>query len=393
MIKIIKYIMPLIVLLSTASVGFAQSVLSSGEWFKIGIVEEGVHKLDAAFLQQLGLDLSALDPTTIKVFGNGGKMLPQSNSIARPSELLENSILVAGETDGSFDQNDAVFFYGQSPHTLEYDASKDAYFYENNIYSDTTFYFFTYGAGNGKRVEQSADLGSGHPIVNSMRQPQVHELDLANVLTDPTGKGGSGREWYGEIFNTTVSRDFSFEIGSPAINGSAKIIANVLSKSEEAATFKIDVEGQEVSQITIDKITSSTYSQRGLAATDTIIFDNSIISGSEVTINFKYSRPKTSSIGHLNYILLDVAQKLEFNSNQLVFESPSTLVIDSSTFEIANLSSLEKIWDITDPTAPTSQVFSLQGAVMIPSLNPSALCLDPLSGIYFNTSLIAGLLG
>jgi hypothetical protein len=42
------------------------SVLSSGDWYKIGIVNEGIYKLDAKFLTNLGINLSNINPNTIR---------------------------------------------------------------------------------------------------------------------------------------------------------------------------------------------------------------------------------------------------------------------------------------------------------------------------------------
>ena len=48
-----------------------QSVLSSGKWFKLGIVETGVHKLAYNDLEQMGIDPSSLVPDKLGVFGIG----------------------------------------------------------------------------------------------------------------------------------------------------------------------------------------------------------------------------------------------------------------------------------------------------------------------------------
>src|SRR4051812_20677390 len=78
------------------------SVLSQGSWYKIGVVEPGMHKMDAAFLQGLGIQTTALNPANLRLYGNGGGMLPQPNHTPRPQDLIENAIFVAGESDGHF---------------------------------------------------------------------------------------------------------------------------------------------------------------------------------------------------------------------------------------------------------------------------------------------------
>jgi hypothetical protein len=75
------------------------SVLSSGNIYKFGVGQNGIYKLDYAFLKnQLGInDLDNIDPRSIRLYGNGGNMLPEKNSDARPDDLTENAIKVVGE--------------------------------------------------------------------------------------------------------------------------------------------------------------------------------------------------------------------------------------------------------------------------------------------------------
>src|SRR5690606_36365783 len=91
------------------------SVLSEGEWYKIGVTQQGIHKIDYNFLQEAGIAVNNIDPRHISIYGNGGGMLPQPNEAPRPTDLQENAIFVQGEADGSFDSQDFILFYGQSP--------------------------------------------------------------------------------------------------------------------------------------------------------------------------------------------------------------------------------------------------------------------------------------
>ena len=53
----------------------SNSVLSSGKWYKIGILKEGVYKIDVSFLSQLGFNTNQLSSSRIKLYGNGGRQL------------------------------------------------------------------------------------------------------------------------------------------------------------------------------------------------------------------------------------------------------------------------------------------------------------------------------
>jgi len=139
-----------------------ESVLAKGSWFKFKIDTTGVFKIDKELLQQIGINTSNLDPKSIRIYGNGGKMLPQLNSEFRHDDLQENSIHVAGEQDGSFDAEDYILFYGQGPdhwniNSTQYDLSR----HNKNLYSDFAYYFISTDQGNGKRITP----------INSITQP------------------------------------------------------------------------------------------------------------------------------------------------------------------------------------------------------------------------------
>jgi len=95
-----------------------ESVLSTGMVFKIPIRQEGVYRIDQAFLASLpGLNISPdnIDPRDVKIYGNGGKPVPALNSDSRHADLEEIPVFVRGDGDGSFDSGDAVWFYGAGP--------------------------------------------------------------------------------------------------------------------------------------------------------------------------------------------------------------------------------------------------------------------------------------
>ena len=72
------------------------SVLTTGDWYKIPITGTGVYKIDYDFLNNSGINVTGINPKKIKIHGNGEGMLPQQNSEERPVDLVENAIQVVG---------------------------------------------------------------------------------------------------------------------------------------------------------------------------------------------------------------------------------------------------------------------------------------------------------
>ena len=65
----------------------SNSVLSSGKWNRFYVEKSGVYKLSKSFLSSLGFDMNSVNPTKIKIYGNGGRMLPLSNAQYYPCLL------------------------------------------------------------------------------------------------------------------------------------------------------------------------------------------------------------------------------------------------------------------------------------------------------------------
>ena len=89
------------------------SVLASGNWYKVAVYKKGIYKLTYDDLVKLGMNVAEINPTNIRVYGNGGGMLPFANSAFRYDDLQENAIYVSDGGDNKFDSVDYVLFMGK----------------------------------------------------------------------------------------------------------------------------------------------------------------------------------------------------------------------------------------------------------------------------------------
>ncbi|MEP5943886.1 MAG: hypothetical protein ABJ356_04950, partial [Balneola sp.] len=89
----------------------ADSPLSTGTWYKIPVRDNNIYKLDFNYLSDLGINVGSIDPRNIQIWGTNGFPLPELSGASRPS-LAQIPIIVEGESDGSFDSNDRILFYG-----------------------------------------------------------------------------------------------------------------------------------------------------------------------------------------------------------------------------------------------------------------------------------------
>ena len=138
-----------------------ESILSKGDWIRIGITENGVYKLDRSFFESYSskIDIDRIVPSTIQIFGSGiiGP-LTQNNDALSFNSPVEMKIDFVGNENNYFENNEYIIFYANGPDKVSYDSLQKNIFYLNNVYSDTAFYLLTFNQKEGKRIESKASL-------------------------------------------------------------------------------------------------------------------------------------------------------------------------------------------------------------------------------------------
>ena len=70
---------------STSERYAANSVLASGKWVMVSVIEDGIHKITHNELKKKGFQ----DPAKVRLFGYGGHMLPEVGLENLPDDLCE----------------------------------------------------------------------------------------------------------------------------------------------------------------------------------------------------------------------------------------------------------------------------------------------------------------
>lgn len=336
----------------------ATSVLASGTWYRIGVTKTGIVKLDESFLKNtVGLDLTAVDPKNIRIYGNGFGMLPFENSKNHFDDLKEYAIQVQGENDGTFDATDYVLFYAQSPHVWRWDTVTDAFQHELHKYSDTTYYFLNADLGPGKRIaaQASSSLTPTH-TVNTFNDYDFHEDDRENLIK-------SGREWFGEKFDIINSYSFSFNFPNIDVTSPAFIRTNLISRDGGISTYQRNIQSLPQSAVGTFTVTSvpvqSYYSDYAAFRNDTI----SMYPGSS-NITVTISKQTISAIGWINFIEVNARRQLQFQGGQqLQFRDMNAVGTGNvAHYFINGYSSNTVVWDVTDPANVTLQQGTVNGS-------------------------------
>ncbi len=367
--KILQHTLLFLFIISIHKTVAQNSILAKGEWIKIGVNSLGVHKIDANFLQKSGLILAQINPQNIKIYGNGGGMLPQANNIPRADDLIENAILVEGEADGRFDNQDFILFYGQSPHTILYDSLSKSFKHQFNIYSDTTFYFLTVSDTRGLRIKDQNSVTATQEIT-AFDDYDFHEIDRKNILN------GSGREWVGEEFSSKSEQSFAFPFKEIQANTDLKITTSVAASSIFGKTkFFIKLNGQLADSTTMEPIGQGTYDNKGyFSIKRKTLNSNNFDTSKETNIEILYNRDTlVKGVGYLNYVGVQVVRNLKLYGNQTIFRSLESLKFKTSKFVLGESSTSLKIWDISNPQIPQNQIYTVQNQKLNFGVNTSTL--------------------
>lgn len=318
---------------ANASNSLSNSVLSSGEWYRFYIDKSGVFRLSKSFLSSLGINTNAVDPRTIKVFGNGGRMLPLLNSANFPFDVVENAIKFVGEEDGSFDTNDYILFYGEGPKTYNQESDTNI-----NLYTDKTYYYINISSGNGKRIQEMPDLSAPADLqISTFQDYQFYEVDLYNLAK-------LGRRWFGDDFDVENQRDYNFEFPNLVISEPVNFKIAVGAISEVATSMSISINGSGVSNLTLGQIAGST-----LATSAT--FSNALnIASDAITVSLDYNNNgNPSANAFLDYINIEATRSLIYEGEQLVFKNRDVNTFPGIVeYTLSNASAVREIWDITD---------------------------------------------
>jgi hypothetical protein len=344
-----------LLLVICACLGQASSPLQSGKWYKFSVTEDGIYKLDYNALKKTGINPDQIDPKKIAIYTTANGMLPQLNSASRINQLREIAIKVTGDEDGKFNKDDLILFYGQGPDEITFLSEKNTFSYANHLYSDKNFYFLTISDQDGKRVGQNENVQGNFPVINQYDDFTYYENDKNNILT-------SGRDWFGERFNTTDEVRIQFDIPGIIENTSIKIISQVMGMSQDDTSFKLYFNNIEIGEQKIKAVPNAAYAIVGRKATDTISFSAGAVNAltqSTQEIKYQYIKSTTkTSDGYLDFITIQSKRKLNSANKAFSFVSSESLQNQTSTFQITSFPSNGQLWEVSDPFQSNEQVFS-----------------------------------
>jgi hypothetical protein len=346
------------------------AVLSSGNWFKFSVTKDGVVKIDYTLLRSAGINPDQIDPRNIKIFASQNGMLPQANNQPRKNDLTEIAIEVSGESDGRFNTNDFILFFGQGPDKYSYNIQKQIFEYQNNLFSDKNFYFLTVASDIGKRLTKNENLAGTFPIIQQFDDIAFYETERYNILK-------SGRQWFGEQFDALTEATIRFDISGVIDNSEIKLVSHVMAQSITNTSFQVSVNNNPILTQPIVAIPNTNYGIKGRIQADTITLNSTSVgapgrSNQEIKYQFTKGSPGIS-IGYLDFFLLSLKRRLALYGDQTIFSSSASLVNSVSTFEVSSAAANTRIWEVSDPDNIHEQTISFSSDKLSFSTNSQSL--------------------
>ncbi|MFV8355236.1 type IX secretion system sortase PorU [Flavobacterium sp. XS1P32] len=321
---------------NTSTNSVINSVLANGNWFQFYIEKSGVYKITKGFLQQLGIDVNTLDPRKLKIYGNGGRMLPLSNAIPYPNDPTENAIQISGEADGIFNNEDFILFYAQGVDVYNQESLTNI-----NLYDTKSYYYITVQGTDGKRIAPMTQPSAGSTLnVTDFDDHQFHEVDLTNIAR-------LGRQWFGESFEVKEEQEFDFNFPNIDTTSPVKLKLTAASAAFTPTSMNVAANGNAVGTISFPSLNPNSETAFYVGS----LPNNTSFNGAEnIKIKLKYNNNGVpGSKGYLDNIQVIAKRKLQGYGKQFHFQydqSPSSTGIAS--YSISNAINITQVWDVTD---------------------------------------------
>ena len=319
------------------------SLLSEGTWYKMSISSTGMYKLTYSDLSSMGVDVANINPKNIRLFHNGGGVLPKINKDYYPDDLYEIPVYVSGEEDGVFNQNDYILFYARGPVVWKYDKSRRFYNHVKNPYTDYTYVFMTIGDVEGRRIQfEDVPNVASTVRVNDFIDYKVKDVDETNI-------NNMGCTWFFDKFDITMQRDYEFGFDNLNKSREVKMRVSMASKNNSTASMTLKYNNKTLYTKSFQNSTTYVY-----ASWDTLCLAKFTATGSPIKINATYNRTATSSVAWMDFISVNAWCNLMMSGDVMYFRNPEC---DATTnvyeYRLQNASNAIKVWNVTDPINPT----------------------------------------
>ncbi len=267
-----------------------ESVLSKGQWVKIRVAKSGVYGLSYSRLAGLGFR----DPSKVRVFGYGGKLLPETDIQNLTDDLPAQAVWY----DGS-----RILFYAQGPENIQWKGTSMNHTVNN--YSDYGYYFLTDRddvAGNSFTIPTECDS----VIANTVDSyPDCIYIDNDEFSWLPSGRIQFENFDYG----SNGSRTYKFDTDNMKA-GKATLTVAFASNAAKSSALEVQIDGSDAGTMSIAPVASNNKARLVQES-----FSATVSEKPSLQVRLKYNS-RTACSSHLDFL------RLEFMRRAVVGNSP-----------------------------------------------------------------------
>jgi hypothetical protein len=301
---------------SRVSAAPLSSVLAAGDWYRLTVNEDGMYRLDPAYLASLGINVATLDPRTIKIYGNGGQEVPENLVLPRAQDLTEVAIYVAGESDGKMDAGDFVAFYGAGPRGWTYDRTARTFRHYLHHYAEVNFYWLTAGGTAGKRMANQPSLAASvpaTPVERTIAGVAIEEEKI-NLLS-------SGKDWYGQSMGGGGSFTYVNQLYALVPNDVIRYRYNLIAHSDVTPSFRVSQSGTPIGQHFLGTSFDYLYATAGTFEASS---SSTLPTAGSSQLLFQFTSSSVAASGWIDWVEILYPRLLWAQNNGLEFHGPDT---------------------------------------------------------------------
>lgn len=263
----------------------------NASYLKIAVVEDGVYRVDRSELEDAGLPASA-NASTFRLFENGREIPVDYRS-------SDDALIFVGQRNRGTDEQWA-YNYNDEWQSSTY----------HSLYSDTTFYWLTWGGDAGQRYQDgsSSDGTVTSTVRDTLRREQDNTYFYGENSWDPRYMPGEGYYWRNFRLNSTgttaqetvpLPLDRLDRTASDSLDLTVRLWGS--SGSCHRATLEANVtNGSETAYQLIDEVEWNRYTQATLSGT---VAPDEVPSNGELQL--RLTTYADASCGTPNFVLLD----------------------------------------------------------------------------------------
>ncbi len=313
--------------------------LTSGTWLRVKISEEGLYSVTAQQLADMGYPKDATVANTIKVFGNGGRMLSESVNDGIKNDFNEIPAIINKDGNGNLS---SVVFYASGTKGFEYVNRK--YWHYKSDFSESNYYYITWGGANNnpaQQIETPAEEATVTPT--SFTEKLFFEEELKNPFYR-----GSGRLWLGRSY---FKSPFITALTGLKREGEVQYTFALAHESQSTGTFTLSENNNIIDGYNISASNGSYVVARRIVEKSSLDASK-IASDDRSSINIEYDNSNlASSTPYLDYFDIYYPRYFAAHNNSLGFDAdPKVEAVVEYT--VNGFSGKVYGFDVTDRSKP-----------------------------------------